>query len=138
MSQRLTFFILLVLPLFSNGQKLVDEVKKKYFGTYLGEIPTYSLDTGTDLVQVNATDLKIQLDADYVIVDLGKEHFTGTYSVLFQGVDYYVLTVQLEEQLSPERLVVHMKTKSMTREGIYPQPNAELKKLSKKELKNVQ
>ncbi len=138
MAQRLTFFILLVLPLFSNGQKLVDEVKKKYFGTYLGEIPTYSLDTGTDLVQVNATDLKIQLDADYVIVDLGKEHFTGTYSVLFQGVDYYVLTVQLEEQLSPERLVVHMKTKSMTREGIYPQPNAELKKLSKKELKNVQ
>ncbi len=138
MAQRLTFFILLVLPLFSNGQKLVDEVKKKYFGTYLGEIPTYSLDTGTDLVQVNATDLKIQLDADYVIVDLGKEHFTGTYSVLFQGVDYYVLTVQLEEQLSPERLVVHMKTKSITREGSYPQPNAELKKLSKKELKNVQ
>lgn len=137
MAQRLAFFILLFLPLFSTGQKLVEEVKKKYFGTYSGEIPSYSLDTGNDLVKVQSTDLKIQLDANYVILDLGKEHFTGTYSVLFMGVDYYVLDVKLEGQLQSERLVVHTKSKTMTREGIYPQPNAELKKLSKKELKNL-
>ena len=136
MIQRYLFFILLLTPLISNGQKLVEEVKKKYFGTYIGEIPSYSLDTGRDFVNVESVALKIQLDATYVSMDLGKEHFTGTYSVVFLGVDYYVLHVQLEGQMQAERLLVHTKTKSMTREGIHPQPNAELKKFSKKELKS--
>jgi len=137
MSKQFFIVVLVILPLFSNAQKLVEEVKKKYYGTYVGEIPKYSLDTGKDLVEVEATNLKIQLDANYVILDIGIQHFTGTYSVLFQGSDYYVLHVTIDGQLQPERILVHMKSKTMTREGMYPQPNANLRKLSAKELKQL-
>ena len=137
MSKKILFLILFSFPLFVQGQKLVDEIKKKHFGVYRGEIPAFSMDTGKDLVDVTAVEIIVEVEAEKVVLHIGNQHLVGAYTVLFKGDDYYVLDVTLNRQLQHERLVIHQRGKMMTREGIYPQPNAKLKKLSKKEIKSL-
>lgn len=137
MSKKILFLILFSFPFFVQGQKLVDEIKKKHFGVYRGEIPAFSMDTGKDLVDVTAVEIIVEVEAEKVVLHIGNQHLVGAYTVLFKGDDYYVLDVTLNRQLQHERLVIHQRGKMMTREGIYPQPNAKLKKLSKKEIKSL-
>lgn len=133
---RFLILSLILIPQFSSGQKLVDEIKKKYFGAYQGTIAAYKLDTGAELVAVEETTIFIVLTEDNIILEIGNNKTSGTYSVLFEGDDYYVLNAIIEGQIQSERIVVHQKGKTVTREGIHPQPNAVLDKLSRKELKN--
>lgn len=137
MSKKILFLILFSLPLIAQGQKLVDEIKKKHFGIYRGEIPAFSMDTGKDLVDVTSVEIIVEVEAEKVILHIGNQHLVGDYTVLFKGDDYYVLDVTLKRQLQHERLVIKQKGKMMTREGIYPQPNSTLKKLTSKEIKKL-
>lgn len=137
MSKKILFLILFSLPLFVQGQKLVDEIKKKHFGVYRGVIPAFSMDTGRDLVDVTSVEIIVEVEAEKVVLHIGDQHLVGDYKVLFKGDDYYVLDVTLKRQLQHERLVIKQKGKMMTREGIYPQPNSTLKKLTNKEIKKL-
>lgn len=120
-----------------QAQTLVDELKKKYFGIYFGEIPGYEYNTGSNLVDVTPTSILVELDADRVVIEIGKSKKSGIYTVLFKGDDYYVLDAVFEGEPSGERLVIH-ENKTLTREGTFPQPNAQLGKLSKREARSVQ
>lgn len=137
MSKKILLLILFSLPLIAQGQKLVDEIKKKHFGVYRGTIPAFSMDTGRDLVDVTSVEIIVEVDAEKVVLHIGDQHLVGDYTVLFKGDDYYVLDVTLKRQLQHERLVIKQKGKMMTREGIYPQPNSTLKKLTNKEIKKL-
>lgn len=136
MGIRLIFLSLFILPFFVSGQKLVDDIKKKYFGGYAGTISAYKLDTGLELLDVQETPIFVLISEDAIILEIGNNKTSGTYTVLFEGDDYYVLNAKIEGQMQSERIVVHQKGKTLTREGIHPQPNAVLEKLSRRELKN--
>lgn len=133
---RILIIALVLIPQFSNGQKLVDEIKRKFLGAYQGTISTYKVDTGSELIDVEETIIFINLTNDHIIIEIGNNKISGFYTVLFEGEDYYVLNARLEGQLQSERIIVHQKGKTLTREGIHPQPNAVLEKLSRKEVKN--
>lgn len=133
---RLLFIALLIFPQFVNSQKLVDEIKKKHFGTYQGMIPAYQLDNGTELIDVKATPIFIVLTSTHITLEIGNTKISGTYTVLFGGEDYYVLNAVMQDQLQNERILVHQNGNSITREGIQPQPSVVLEKMSRKELKN--
>lgn len=117
------------------SQKLVDDIKRKYFGVYQGTIPAYQLDSGKDLITVEPTPITIEITAKNIILDIGKQHVTGVYTVLFQGNSYYVLDGTIEGQEANERIVVYERGKKISRDGLFPQPNVMLEKLSNKEEK---
>ncbi len=133
---RLLFIALLILPQFASAQKLVDEIKKKHFGTYQGVIPAYKLDNGAELIDVKAIPIFIVLTSNNITIEIGNTKTSGTYTVLFGGEDYYVLNAVMQDQLQSERILVHLNGNSITREGIQPQPTVVLEKMSRKDLKN--
>lgn len=111
-----------------EAQKLVSGLKKKYFGEYIGVIPAYSYNTGNDLIEVSKTEIEIELTESTIVLTIGLNKRTGSYVVLFKGDKYYVLEAKFENELKKERIIVPVKGKSISREGTYPQPNAELVK----------
>jgi hypothetical protein len=108
------------------------QLKKSTFGTYLGEIPTYELNTGFNQIPVESVAISIVLSASSIEINTGKLNQIGTYSILFDTKSYYLLEVKLENQFAPERLMVYKKGKKIIREGIRPQPDALLLKQKKR------
>ena len=102
------------------------KLKKRNFGVYTGAIPTYKFDSGEDLITVDETKLTLELQKDFVELQIGNEKMRGSYYILFEGSAYFVLEAKMEGQDVPERIVVYKKDRKLVREGIYPQPNAVL------------
>jgi hypothetical protein len=100
------------------------ELKRKYFGTYAGDISSFQLDSGKELLEVDFTEIKITLSDSAIDFFIGKNHLIGTYAVLFEAKTYYLLDCRIENQLAGERIVVYKKGKKISRDGLYPQPNA--------------
>lgn len=111
------------LPLFAVAQKKID-LKKKYFGTYGGEISSFQMDSGRDLINVDSTNINVVIDESSVEIKIGKQSMKGTYHVMFEGNKYFLLDVRIENQLAGERIVVYKKGKKISRDGLYPQPSA--------------
>lgn len=114
----------LVLSCAAFGQSL----KKKFLGTYSGTVPGYKIDIGSGVVDVAAAGLTIVLTAEGVTQTLGKSVRTGTWRIDEAEKTYYVILLRLEGQIAEERIVLQKKSKEMVREGIFPQPDATLKK----------
>lgn len=133
---RITFIVLLMMPFFASSQKLVDKIKRKHYGVYVGTIPGYQIETDQDLVNVESTTIEIEISEKHVSIQIGDQKVTGTYTVLFKGDNYYVLDVTVEGQEANDRIVVYQRGKKISRDGMFPQPNTMLDKLSKKELKD--
>lgn len=118
----LTGIFLLPFVLFS--QKQVDGLKKKYYGKYVGEITSFQLDSGKDLVAVDSTGISVEIDDSTVLITIGKNQLKGKYDVMFEAKTYFLLDCRMEGQLAGERIVVYKKGKKISRDGLYPQPNA--------------
>jgi hypothetical protein len=116
-----------MLPMVSVAQKPI-ELKKKYFGTYEGDISSFQMDTGKDVVDVDSTTIQVQITESNVEIHIGKQIIKGSYHVLFEGNKYFVLDCRMEGQLAGERIVVYKKGKKISRDGLYPQPSAFLVK----------
>jgi hypothetical protein len=99
-------------------------LKKKFYGSYEGEIPAYKLDVGTDNVDVEAVAIKIKLEGDSVHITVGQNALHGVYHVLFEGKNYFVLDCRMDGQLAGERIVVYNRGKRISRDGLYPQPSS--------------
>ncbi len=112
---------------FSFGQKTI-ELKDKYFGTYKGEIPSYQMDSGLELFQVDSTSIRVRIDKGSVEITIGKNRLTGTYKVLFEAKKYFLLDCRMTGQMAGERIVVYKKGRKIARDGLYPQPNTFLYK----------
>lgn len=132
MSKLYAILVLLIgfLPLVLDAQKPID-LKNKYLGYYEGTIPSFKMDSGEDLITVQETPIKIVISEEKVSIEIGQNKISGSYTVLFKGDGYWVLDCRMEDQLAGERIVVFKKGKTITREGLYPQPNAMLERTGK-------
>lgn len=104
-------------------------LKKKYFGSYIGEIPSYSVYTNDTVIEVAATTIKIKIGAKEIGFEIGKNTFAGSYKVLLQANNYFLLDCVMPNQLATERIMVFKKGKKISRDGLYPQPMAFLNKI---------
>jgi hypothetical protein len=105
-------------------------VKKKLLGTYEGTIPAYRMDVGQTVVNVEAATIRIELlDGAVIVQQLDAKKQRGTWEVDDTEKAYYVIVYRLEGQVAEERIILYRKTRTMEREGIFPQPDATLVKL---------
>jgi hypothetical protein len=122
MRKHLLYFILFFS--FSAVAQKPITLKKKFYGSYEGEIPAYTLDVGTDNVNVDAVAIKIKLAGDSVHITVGQNALHGVYHVLFEGKNYFVLDCRMDGQLAGERIVVYNRGKRISRDGLFPQPSS--------------
>jgi len=127
---KIAVFILMFLPLVSFGQKEVS-LKKKYFGNYVGDIPAYKMDTGSGVVQVSSSAIYVSIEKEGITVTIGNNKLTGTYDVLFEAKTYYLLDAKMEGQIAAERIMVYKREKHIVRDGMFPQPVSDLKKVKR-------
>ncbi len=127
---RVALIILFFMPLLSLGQKEV-KLKKKYFGTYAGQIPGYKMNTGSGVVDVSSSAIYVLLDKGVIVVTIGNNKLTGTYEVLFEAKTYYLLDAKMKGQIAAERIMVYKRGKRISRDGMFPQPVSDLKKSKK-------
>ncbi len=103
-------------------------LKKKFYGTYKGVIPAYKMDIGSDVIDVAAASITIVLSPEGVVQQLGNHTKTGTWKIVTTEKAYFVLSLRLQGQLTEEQIVLDKKTKKMTRQGLFPQPDTGLVK----------
>jgi len=123
----LIILLLVTTSLASYGQKEIN-LKKKFFGKYKGEIPSYKMDTGDEIVDVGNTPIYIVIAKDQIAVRIGSNELTGTYDVMFEAKKYYLLDCKMQGQIATERILVYKRGKRLSRDGMFPQPVAELNK----------
>ncbi len=103
-------------------------LKKKFYGTYKGVVPAYKMDIGSDVIDVASASITIVLSPEGVIQQLGNDTKNGTWKIVSTEKAYFVLSMRLNGGIVEEQIVLDKKTKSMTRQGIFPQPDTELVK----------
>ncbi len=124
---RTILFVFLLLSNFGFTQSKLT-LKKKYFGSYKGEIPSYSFNSNDTVIEVGATVIKINIRAKDIQFEIGQNAISGSYSILFEANNYFLLECKMPNQVVTERVMVFKKGKKISRDGLYPQPMAFLKK----------
>lgn len=105
-------------------------LKKKSLGVYEGEIPSYALELGEEVFQVEKAVIRIELRADGTLLEqIDSKEATGSYLILKEDKTTVYLEVKLDGQYIPENYVLYKKDKRLERKGIYPQPDVFLKKI---------
>jgi len=125
-NKALFIFVFIISFTQTNAQGL----KRKYRGVYQGEIPTYELHFGDQQITVAPSNISIFLDKDSVYIEVGTYNYASTYSVINLS-DKFEITVSRPNSGIPELLVLEKKTREIYRQGLYPQPDALLKRQGK-------
>lgn len=106
------------------------EIKKKYLGVYSGEIPSYALELGEEVYQVQSAPIEIRLSSEGVLVEkISSKELKGTYQLIKEDKNGIYFEAKLDGQFIPENYVLYKKDKRLERKGIYPQPDVFLKKI---------
>lgn len=124
MQQKLILFFLFV----SLNFAAFAQIKRSCFGTYKGKIESYSIGKSDELVQVNPTNIEIQILKNQIFLFLGDQKYEGTWKILLETKVYYLIEANTNSQ-APERLMVYKRERKILREGISPQPNVVLEKI---------
>lgn len=123
-------FYLLLFIFACSFHGISQEIKKKYLGVYTGEIPSYALELGEEVFQVQSTSIEIQLKPEGILVEkITAKEITGTYQFIKEDKNAIYFEAKLKEQFIPESYVLYKKDKRLERKGIYPQPDVFLKKI---------
>jgi hypothetical protein len=105
------------------------EIKKKYLGVYSGEIPSYALELGEEVYQVQSAPIEIRLNAEGALIEkIATKELKGTYQFIKEDKNAIYFEAKLDGQFIPENYVLYKKDKRLERKGIYPQPDVFLKK----------
>ena len=122
------FFILaFTFPLMTYGQKKF-ELKKRFLGSYKGEVPSYNIDTGDKIMKVSSSAIYLELNKDDLNLTIGNNKLHGTYTVMFMAKTYFLIDANIDNQLATERFIVYKRGRKISRDGMYPQPVTELNK----------
>lgn len=118
-------FLVLTCSFCGNSQ----EIKKKYLGVFTGEIPSYALEVGQEVFQVQSTPIEVQLKPEGILVEkIASKEVKGTYQLLKEDKNGIYFEAKLDGQFIPESYILYKKEKRLERKGIYPQPDVFLKK----------
>ena len=123
------FLFFLVFALFSSAQSVA--LKKKYLKTYLGKIPSYDVNLNNEIVPVKSTEIEIHLSKDSLIIKVGSAKWQGTYTASKIERKKFEITGKMDGSGVPETLFLDAKIKTITRKGLFPQPDATLDKQKK-------
>lgn len=118
----------LAMAVSSFSQKEID-LKKKFFGAYKGVIPSYKMDTGDAVIEVGEAEIMVHISDGKIEINIGKNALHGIYEVMFEAREYFLLDAQIEGQIANERIMVYKHGKKLSRDGMFPQPIAELRKI---------
>lgn len=123
-------FCLLFFIVTCSFSAISQEIKKKYLGVYTGEIPSYALELGEEVFQVQSTSIEVQLKAEGILVEkLAAKEIKGTYQFIKEDKSGIYFEAKLDGQFIPESYILYKKDKRLERKGIYPQPDVFLKKI---------
>lgn len=124
-------FFIFIAANFSFGQKEL-VLKKKYFGKYKGTIAAYQYESNNRLIPVAETEILIDLFKEDITIRIGGNENSGTYEVMFEADDYFLIDAKMDGVLATERILVYKKGKKLGRDGMYPQPVCELERYARK------
>ncbi|WP_300663831.1 hypothetical protein [Fluviicola sp.] len=122
-------FLLLVWMLVVSLSVDSQVLKKKNLGVYQGEIPSYALELGEEVLQVRQAHVSVEFKTDGTLTEkIDSKETKGIYLILSEDKYAVYLEVKLDGQYIPENYVLYKKDRRLERKGIYPQPDAFLKK----------
>lgn len=98
-------------------------LKRKYRGTYVGEIPAYKVILGAKEVAVQSQTIELSIFKDSVFLVIGRYNYGNTYK-LQKITNHLELRFEREGSGIEEVLILDPQTKSLTRKGLFPQPDA--------------
>lgn len=105
------------------------EIKKKYLGVFTGEIPSYALELGEEVFQVQSAQMEVQLKPEGIMIEkIASKETRGTYQWIKEDKIGIYFEAKLDGQFIPESYILYKKEKRLERKGIYPQPDVFLKK----------
>lgn len=118
---------LLLLPFALHAQKEI-KLKRKYLAKYEGVVPSYSMGSALEVVDVEETPITVTIGKQFIYTTIGGRKLQGTYKVMFEAETYYLLDATMTGQMVNERILVYKRGKRISRDGMYPQPLADLEK----------
>jgi hypothetical protein len=122
-------FLLVCLFLHSNVSA---QVKKSYFGKYVGTIAAYEMSAGaSERIQIGTSAIEIQLSDKEIVVVIGMKTNKGTWTLVSENKTNFVIEGKMDNSSATERILIYKKGKKIVREGIRPQPDVMLKKKRK-------
>ncbi len=130
--QRFVFTLVIILLTGVSFSQKETVLKRKYYGKYKGTIAPYTYKEANKLIDVAETSIYVDLFKDEIKIKIGSHEMHGTYTVMFEADQYYLVDAQMEGILPTERIIVYKKGKHIGRDGLYPQPVTELERYAKK------
>ncbi len=119
--------LLLIVPFALSAQKEI-KLKRKYLGKYEGVVPAYSMGSALEVVDVDQTPITVTIGKEFIYTTIGERKLQGTFVIMFEAESYYLLDATMTGQLANERILIYKHGKKISRDGMYPQPLADLKK----------
>ena len=108
------------------------KINRKWQGTFDGNIPAYQLNTGNELLEVESNSIKVIIEKEKFIINLGVFEYVGEYISTKQKRKTLYIVGKIEGRTVNEYFLIDRKTKSLSRTGIIPQPTVILTRSSKK------
>lgn len=118
---------ILIFPFAVSAQKVI-KLKRRYIAKYEGVVPAYSMGSALEIVDVDETPITVTIGKEFIYTTIGDRKLQGTYVVMFEADTYYLLDATMNGQMANERILVYKRGKKISRDGMYPQPLADLKK----------
>ncbi|MFM8242071.1 MAG: hypothetical protein ACKN86_04650 [Crocinitomicaceae bacterium] len=119
--------LFLLVATFCCSQK---SIKKKFRGTYEGEIPSYQVFNGNSPLEIAKTSISVELSKSKISMKIGKLSYEGNLSLNSTETEIIILA-SIEGLSIPEKITLNKKNKDMIRFGRSPQPNARLTKVKR-------
>ena len=107
---------------------LTAQIKKKDLGRYTGTIESYKINSGQELLTVEACPISITLNKENLLLKIGLKEYTAAYRIKKLERRSYIITVSIPYSDLEESFSLNGKNKEMLRKGLFPQPDCTLKK----------
>lgn len=107
---------------------LTAQIKKKDLGNYTGTIESYKINSGQELLTVEACPISITLNKENLLLKIGLKEYTAAYRIKKLERRSYIITVSIPYSDLEESFNLNGKNKEMLRKGLFPQPDCTLKK----------
>ena len=107
---------------------LTAQIKKKDLGNYTGTIESYKINSGQELLTVEACPISITLNKENLLLKIGLKEYTAAYRIKKLERRSYIITVSIPYSDLEESFSLNGKNKEILRKGLFPQPDCTLKK----------